>query len=346
MSRDTAERDRKRQGSDKEERKEEAGRGMAAKKYYAVKRGKATGIFRTWEECRACVEGYPGAVYKGFPGLEEAESYLGLAPGTGKISGGRSGSGARAKASGQGTGNGGLLPEQIPDPGGPDGGSGGDAAESLEKNSGRENIKGAGHSRAAEKCGKSRGHAVRRKGKADDAGSGEGAAEAGSGRGEQGLVREGDEVPAAGTLLAYVDGSYDNSLKKYAFGCVFILPDGKIYTEYGNGDNAQSLQHRNVTGEMLGAMYAVKTAMRSGFSAVELCYDYEGIEKWVTGAWRSKTELTQKYAAAMREWKKSIGISFRKVAAHTNVYYNELADRMAKTGLREGDGIPKVQSLE
>ena len=204
---------------------------MAAKKYYAVKRGKATGIFRTWEECRASVEGYPGAVYKGFPGLEEAESYLGLAPGTGKISGEQRGSGARAKASGQGTGNGGLLPEQIPDPGGPDGGSGGGAAESLEKNSGRENIKGAGHSRAAEKCGKSRGQAVRRKGKADDAGSGEGAAEAGSGRGEQGLVREGDEVPAAGTLLAYVDGSYDNSLKKYAFGCVFILPDGKLYTE-------------------------------------------------------------------------------------------------------------------
>ena len=319
---------------------------MAAKKYYAVKRGKATGIFRTWEECRASVEGYPGAVYKGFPGLEEAESYLGLAPGTGKISGGRSGSGARAKAPGQGTGNGGPLLEQIPDSGGPDGGSGGDAAESLKKNSGRENIKGAGHSRAAEKCGRSRGQAVPQKGKADDGGSGEGAAEAGSGRGEQGLVREGDEVPAAGTLLAYVDGSYDNSLKKYAFGCVFILPDGKIYTEYGNGDNAQSLQHRNVTGEMLGAMYAVKTAMRSGFSAVELCYDYEGIEKWVTGAWRSKTELTQKYAAAMREWKKSIGISFRKVAAHTNVYYNELADRMAKTGLREGDGIPKVQSLE
>ena len=75
---------------------------MAAKKYYAVKKGKSTGIFQSWEECRASVEGYPGAVYKGFPGLEEAEGYLGLAPGTGKISGGRSGSGARAKAPGQG----------------------------------------------------------------------------------------------------------------------------------------------------------------------------------------------------------------------------------------------------
>ncbi len=81
---------------------------MAAKKYYAVKKGKSTGIFQSWEECRASVEGYPGAVYKGFPGLEEAEGYLGLAPGTGKISGGRSGSGARAKAPGQGTGNGSI----------------------------------------------------------------------------------------------------------------------------------------------------------------------------------------------------------------------------------------------
>ena len=86
---------------------------MAAKKYYAVKKGKSTGIFQSWEECRASVEGYPGAVYKGFPGLEEAESYLGLAPGTGKISGEQRGSGARAKASGQGTGNGGLLPAIV-----------------------------------------------------------------------------------------------------------------------------------------------------------------------------------------------------------------------------------------
>ena len=43
---------------------------MAGKKYYAVKKGKATGIFRTWEECRACVEGVPGAAYKGFAALE------------------------------------------------------------------------------------------------------------------------------------------------------------------------------------------------------------------------------------------------------------------------------------
>ena len=65
------------------------------------------------------------------------------------------------------------------------------------------------------------------------------------------------DCPAAGELLAYVDGSYQDALKKYGFGCIFILPDGRIYTEYGNGDNPDSLKQRNVSGEMLGAMYAV-----------------------------------------------------------------------------------------
>ena len=165
--------------------------------------------------------------------------------------------------------------------------------------------------------------------------------------GEQFCEQSGaQELPDEGKLLAYVDGSYDDTLKKYAFGCIFILPDGRIYTEYGNGDNAQSLQHRNVTGEMLGAMFAVKFAMLNGFTGLELRYDYEGIEKWVTGEWRARTELTGKYAAAMRGWAGSIEIRFTKVAAHTNVYYNELADKMAKTGLRMGNGVPKVRRIE
>ena len=96
------------------------------------------------------------------------------------------------------------------------------------------------------------------------------------------------DCPAAGELLAYVDGSYQDALKKYGFGCIFILPDGRIYTEYGNGDNPDSLKQRNVSGEMLGAMYAVRFALNSGFRAIEIRYDYEGIEKWVTGAWKGK----------------------------------------------------------
>ncbi|MCH5343203.1 MAG: ribonuclease H family protein [Acetatifactor sp.] len=155
-----------------------------------------------------------------------------------------------------------------------------------------------------------------------------------------------EDIPRSGTLLAYVDGSYNDAIKKYAFGCVFILPDGRIYTELGNGDNPKSLAQRNVAGEMLGAMYATKFALLNGFSALELRYDYEGIEKWVTGEWRSKTELTQKYAQAMREWGSQIKLTFTKVAAHTNVQFNELADQTAKRGLTEGSGVPKIRRIE
>lgn len=48
----------------------------------------------------------------------------------------------------------------------------------------------------------------------------------------------------------------------------------------------------------------------------------------------------------MREWGKSIQIFYTKVAAHSNVEYNELADQMAKRGLREANGVPKVMRLE
>lgn len=147
-------------------------------------------------------------------------------------------------------------------------------------------------------------------------------------------------------LLAYVDGSYNHSLKKYAFGCVFILPDGSVYTESGNGDNPASLALRNVTGEMLGSMFAVRFAMINDFKEIEIRYDYEGIEKWVTGVWKSKTELTRKYAASMRNWGNNIRIIFQKVTAHTNVYYNEMADQLAKDALVSGNGVPHVRRRE
>ena len=43
-------------------------------KYYVVWQGHETGIFDTWAECKALVEGYPGPVYKSFASREEAET--------------------------------------------------------------------------------------------------------------------------------------------------------------------------------------------------------------------------------------------------------------------------------
>ncbi|EMS77195.1 ribonuclease HI [Desulfotignum phosphitoxidans] len=45
-------------------------------KYYAVATGRTTGIFTTWPEAKAQVEGFPGAVYKSFKTREQAEAFL------------------------------------------------------------------------------------------------------------------------------------------------------------------------------------------------------------------------------------------------------------------------------
>ena len=37
---------------------------MAKKKFYAVKQGRKTGMFLTWDDCKKQVMGYPGAIYK------------------------------------------------------------------------------------------------------------------------------------------------------------------------------------------------------------------------------------------------------------------------------------------
>ncbi len=50
--------------------------GAKKKNYYAVKVGETPGIYRTWAECAALVKEYPGALYKGFATLEEAEEFM------------------------------------------------------------------------------------------------------------------------------------------------------------------------------------------------------------------------------------------------------------------------------
>lgn len=47
-----------------------------ASKYYAVKKGKVPGIYLNWNDCKAMVDGYPGAVYKSFKTIEEAEKFI------------------------------------------------------------------------------------------------------------------------------------------------------------------------------------------------------------------------------------------------------------------------------
>ncbi len=212
---------------------------MAKKTIYAIKKGKQTGLFYSWNECKEAVNGYSGAEYKGFETEEEAKDYL-----ENKV---------------------------------------------------------------------------------------------------QEIKAEEREEIIDNKLVAYVDGSFDEKIGKYAFGCIILTPRGETIKESGNGNEPDSLAIRNVAGEMLGAMYAVQWAINNGYHDLEIHYDYEGIEKWAQGEWRTKNVLTKKYADFMKEKSGILKISYQKVKAHSGNHYNEEVDKLAKIALTEGNGIPKVK---
>lgn len=50
-----------------------------SKKHYAVKNGRKPGIYSTWDEAKAQVDGFSGAIYKSFKSLEDAKNFMGNA---------------------------------------------------------------------------------------------------------------------------------------------------------------------------------------------------------------------------------------------------------------------------
>lgn len=133
-------------------------------------------------------------------------------------------------------------------------------------------------------------------------------------------------------LIAYVDGSYDDTQKKYAYGCVFVFEDEEI-TLNGCDNDKDYVSMRNVAGEILGSECAVNWAREHGYSKIIIYYDYEGIEKWANDIWKANKPGTIRYKEFIKEQREHIEICFQKVAAHTGDTYNEMADSLAKKAL-------------
>lgn len=131
-------------------------------------------------------------------------------------------------------------------------------------------------------------------------------------------------------LIAYVDGSYNIKTKEYGFGCILIEGQKVIKELSGKGDKGALVSMRNVAGEILGSLAAMKFALENGYPGVCIYYDYEGIEKWANGLWRANKIGTQNYQKLVNEYRKKINISFIKVLAHSGDFFNERADKLAK----------------
>ena len=47
-----------------------------AKKFYAVRQGRVSGVYTTWADCEKQVKGFGGAIYKSFPTEAEARAFV------------------------------------------------------------------------------------------------------------------------------------------------------------------------------------------------------------------------------------------------------------------------------
>lgn len=130
----------------------------------------------------------------------------------------------------------------------------------------------------------------------------------------------------------YVDGSYSQKNNQYGWGYVATVEGKTIYSRYGSGNNEAYLSQRQIGGEVVAVLQALDYAIYKGFKMVEVCYDYAGIEKWITGEWRTKSPIAIAYKYHFDLKMEKINVQFRKVDAHTGDYFNERADRLAKRG--------------
>lgn len=148
-------------------------------------------------------------------------------------------------------------------------------------------------------------------------------------------------VPAAVPVSAsagiqydiYVDGSYDDRLKKYSWGFAVYQDDKLLHTANGVGTNEAAVATRNVAGELEATMEAVQWAEQQAVDRVVIYHDYIGISEWASGSWKTNNAVTQGYAAFIRPYLS--WVSFHKVAGHTGVAGNELADKLAGQALQK-----------
>lgn len=132
------------------------------------------------------------------------------------------------------------------------------------------------------------------------------------------------------TAIAYCNGSYDDNTQKFSYGAIIINNNQTV--EFSQAFDVFDTG-RNITGEIFGAMKAMRYCLENNIEALDLYYDYTGIEAWATGKWTPTTQLTKTYVNFCKELKDKLNVNFIKVQAHKDVKLNEKTGKIAKAAL-------------
>lgn len=144
----------------------------------------------------------------------------------------------------------------------------------------------------------------------------------------------GDKKHSANeTVVAYVDGSYNQWEKRFSSGVFLIHNNEKLYWARASSDKTIATM-RNVAGEIQAATMAMEYAVKHNARKLVLFYDYAGIELLAKKKFKPKRNEVQDYVLHCNEVMKKLDIEFRYVKGHSGDYGNDVADRLAKHALR------------
>lgn len=128
---------------------------------------------------------------------------------------------------------------------------------------------------------------------------------------------------------AYIDGSFSKKNGLYGYGG-YIEDGDSIHIIQGTGSNPAYITERNIAGELIGTLAIMYEAQRLGLPEINIVFDYAGIENYINGSWRAKTPLANHYVQYMDLQAGFTKYNFIKVAGHSGIEGNELADYLAK----------------
>jgi len=127
----------------------------------------------------------------------------------------------------------------------------------------------------------------------------------------------------------YIDGSYDTKRKISGFGFVVVKDNKVIYKDNGFVDD-QVYGSRNITGEIMSSIMALRWAEENNYNFVNVFCDYVGLGFWAAKEWKTKKPIAKKYLELLSSFK--IKADFYHVKGHSGDTYNEMVDQEAEAG--------------
>ena len=141
------------------------------------------------------------------------------------------------------------------------------------------------------------------------------------------------------SAIAFTDGSFSNDTYTGGYGVILITKDSeKQFIKNFNKDkrsNLQLLKLHSVGAECEAIKRALKEAVNLNKKHIEIFYDYEGIEKWITHEWDISNPYIETYYDYIISFSNKISINFHKIKSHAGIYYNDLCDKLAKSALHK-----------